>query len=76
MGRKSTPSAVEMVSGTLTSTQAIAQSLSSPAEPIDRVSSRMFATVVNSHSRYWCMEYPDLKMPIAAPMVSSDREMA
>ena len=54
LGRKSKPSGVVIVSGTETSTQAIAPPRSSPAELMDRVSSRMLATVVSSHSSYWC----------------------
>ena len=53
LGRNSTPSGVVIDSGTETSTQATAPLRNSPAEEIDRSSSRMFATVVSSHSRYW-----------------------
>jgi hypothetical protein len=53
-GRNVTPSGVVMESGTLTSTQAMAPFFSSPAELMARSSSRRFATVVSSHSAYWC----------------------
>jgi hypothetical protein len=55
LGRNTTPSGVVIDSGTETSTQATAPPRSNPAELMDRSSSRMFATVVSSHSRYWCM---------------------
>ena len=53
-GRNATPSGVVMVSGMETSTQAIAPARSSPALLITRSSSSRSATVVSSHSRYWC----------------------
>jgi hypothetical protein len=55
LGRKSTPSGVVMVSGTLTSTQAMAPSRRRPAEPMARSSPSRLATVVSNHSSYWCI---------------------
>lgn len=72
-GRNATPSGVTIVSGTDTSTQATAPPLSSPAEEMDRSSSSRLATVVSSHSPYWCGVYPSEKIPVTVPV--SDRQM-
>ena len=56
LGRNTTPSGVVMESGTQTSTQAIAPSLEQ-AGGADATGRRRgcSATVVSSHSPYWCM---------------------
>jgi len=54
LGRNATPSGVVIVHGMDTSTQAIAPPRSNPALLITRSSSSKSATVLSSHSRYWC----------------------
>src|SRR5664279_160903 len=51
-GRKTTPSGVVTLSGTETSTHATARLRRRPADEIDRLSSRIFATLLSNQSSY------------------------